>query len=297
MTKPRLGNLAVTGAVSTGAITKAHESERGEVLRQVDPRTLTPSPFQPRGPIDRTSDAFTALVESVQAHGILQPPTVRELASGALELLAGERRTHAAIAANLPTIPVRVRANVSDAEARALALLENLARENLTPWEEAQGLAALRDALGREGQPSTVRALATLTGRSIGHVSESLSIADRLTRSVMTQAGVTDVQAMNSLTRDALKNAMGATDTPPQERAKLLRMVSGKRARRKQAAPPVSPLSPPPAFTLTGANPRTGPVTLRVKHRVADLTPADARALLDTLAPLLKALRARVAGR
>ena len=221
----RVGNLAVTGAVTTGAIAAAHERGRGEVLRMVDPRTLAPSPFQPRGEIDPASDAFTALVESVRAHGILQPPSVRELAGGALELLAGERRTCAAIAADLPTIPVRVRANVSDADARALALLENLARENLTAWEEARGLAALRDALALAGRPSTVRELAKHSGRSIGHVSESLTMADGLTPDVLKRAGIRDVQTLNNIPRLALVNA--AREADPRDRVATLKIARG----------------------------------------------------------------------
>lgn len=293
MTKSRLGNLAVTGAVSTATITRAHATEREETLRAVDPRTLAPSPFQPRGAIDPASDAFTALVESVRAHGILQPPTVRELPGGGLELLAGERRTRAAIAADLPTIPVRVRAHVTDADARALALLENLAREDLTAWEEARGLAALRDALALAGEPSTVRELAKHSGRSVGHTSESLSMADRLSPDVLALAGVRDVQAMNTLPRDALKSAMGSPKTPPAERAALLRrMLAGYKApapgmptRKKLRAAP---------FTVTGKGPLTKGGAVRITGPVAGYSPDEARALLDTLTPVVKALRARL---
>ena len=291
MTRPRLGNVAVTGDVTTGAIAAAHERGRAEVLRTVDPRALAPSPFQPRGAIDPASEGFTALVESVRAHGILQPPTVREVAGGALELLAGERRTRAAVAAGLATIPVRVRANVSDTEARALALLENLAREDLTPWETAKGLAELRDTLTRAGAPAGVRDLAAHVGKSRSAVGRLLQIADALTPEVGRRARV---PSWDNLPEQSLLNvAAGAT---VEERAALLREVvkgydapaPGKRARRK----PRESLAP---FTVTGAGLVEGKgAALRIVRPVADFTPEDARALLDTLTPVVEALRARL---
>ena len=293
MTRPRLGNVAVTGAVSTGAIEAAHERGRSEVLRTVDPRTLTPSPFQPRGAIDPANEAFISLVESVRAHGILQPPTVRELAGGALELLAGERRTRAAIAAGLATIPVRVRAHVSDADARALALLENLAREDLTAWETARGLAELRDTLTATGAPATVRDLAAHVGKSRSAVGRLLQIADALTPDVVRRAGV---PSWDTLPEQVLLTvAAGAT---PAERAALLRQMGkgyhapapGKRARKKPRTNPRGAAAP---FTITGAL-LEGKGAVRIVRPVADFTPEDARALLDTLAPVVEALRARV---
>jgi len=293
MTKSRLGNLAVTGAVTTGAIARAHAAGREEALRAVDPRALAPSPFQPRGAIDTTDETFTALVESVRAHGIVQPPTVRALAGGTLELIAGERRTRAAIVAGLPSIPVRVRANVTDADARALALLENLAREDLTAGETARGLAELRDMLTASGAPATVRDLAAHVGRSKSAVARLLRISDALTPDVVTRARVPSWDKLPEAVLEGVAN--GAT---PAERVALLRQVakgydtpaSGRRPRRKR----VTTAAPAAAFTVTGVGLLSGKSALRVVRPVADFTVEDARALLDTLTPVVEALRARL---
>ncbi len=97
--------------------------------------------WQPRQAFE--PDAMHDLVESVRAHGVLQPLLVRRRADG-YELLAGERRWRAATAVGLPDVPVVV-LEATDEEALALALIENLQREDLNPIEAAEGYRMLAE--------------------------------------------------------------------------------------------------------------------------------------------------------
>ncbi len=106
---------------------------------------LVPNPDQPRKYFDET--ALSELTASVAEHGILQPLLVRPMPDGSYQIVAGERRYRAALAAGLRDVPVVIR-SLSDAETARLTLIENLQRENLNPLEEARGY---RDLIERYG--------------------------------------------------------------------------------------------------------------------------------------------------
>ena len=89
--------------------------------------------------------ALEELASSIREHGVLQPILVRPLAGGRYELVAGERRWRAAKLAGLKEMPALVR---SDNDAREVAIIENLQRENLNPIEEAEALLALKTERG-----------------------------------------------------------------------------------------------------------------------------------------------------
>jgi ParB family chromosome partitioning protein len=105
---------------------------------------LVPGQYQPRTRMDE--GALYELAESIKAQGIMQPILVRRLTSGAnagkYEIIAGERRSRASKLAGLDAVPVLVR-DVPDEAAAAMALIENMQREDLNPLEEAQGLQRL----------------------------------------------------------------------------------------------------------------------------------------------------------
>ncbi len=104
---------------------------------------LIPGPYQPRREIDDA--AIQELSDSIRAHGIIQPIVVRPAeASGTYEIIAGERRWRAAQRAALHEVPALVK-TVSDQNAMAIALIENIQRENLNPIEEADLLKRLAD--------------------------------------------------------------------------------------------------------------------------------------------------------
>ncbi|WP_333846179.1 ParB/RepB/Spo0J family partition protein [Limnohabitans sp.] len=110
---------------------------------------LVPGMYQPRTRMDE--GALYELAESIKAQGIMQPILVRELIdgphAGKYEIIAGERRSRAAKLAGLDRVPVLVR-NVPNESAAAMALIENIQREDLNPLEEAQGLQRLIKEFG-----------------------------------------------------------------------------------------------------------------------------------------------------
>ena len=110
---------------------------------------LVPGQYQPRTRMDE--GALYELAESIKVQGIMQPILVRRLKSGAnsgkYEIIAGERRFRAARLAGLDSVPVLMR-DVPDESAAAMALIENIQREDLNPLEEAQGLQRLVKEFG-----------------------------------------------------------------------------------------------------------------------------------------------------
>jgi len=101
--------------------------------------------YQPRTRMDEGS--LYELAESIKAQGIMQPILVRPIGGGRYEIIAGERRSRAAKLAGLSEVPVLVK-DVPDEAAAAMALIENIQREDLNPLEEAQGLQRLTSEFG-----------------------------------------------------------------------------------------------------------------------------------------------------
>jgi ParB family transcriptional regulator, chromosome partitioning protein len=116
-----------------------------EELREVPVGSISPNPRQPRRRFEE--EPLQALAGSLGERGVLQPVLVRPKPEGTYELIAGERRWRAAQIAGLKTIPALVRPH-DDAAALELALIENMAREDLNPVEEARACAALVEELG-----------------------------------------------------------------------------------------------------------------------------------------------------
>jgi ParB family chromosome partitioning protein len=116
-----------------------------EELRSLPLDLISPSPNQPRKAFD--DETLQGLAESLSARGVLQPVLVRPVAGGTYELIAGERRWRAAKLAGLDAIPAIVR-DRDDTDALELALIENMAREDLNVVEQARACAALVEELG-----------------------------------------------------------------------------------------------------------------------------------------------------
>jgi ParB family chromosome partitioning protein len=119
--------------------------EDAEQLREIAVELISANRRQPRRHFDEAS--LQALADSIGSSGLLQPVLVRPRAGGTYELIAGERRWRAARMAGLERIPALVRPR-EDAAALELALVENMAREDLNPVEEARACAALVEELG-----------------------------------------------------------------------------------------------------------------------------------------------------
>jgi ParB family transcriptional regulator, chromosome partitioning protein len=144
------------------------ETPQGESLQILSLDRLRPGKYQPRTKMDAASLAELAL--SIKEQGIMQPILVRPVDGGRFEIVAGERRWRAAQQAGLREIPALVK-NVPDQSALAVALIENIQREDLNPLEEANGLQRLIDEFGL-----THEAAAKAVGRSRSAVSNLLRL-------------------------------------------------------------------------------------------------------------------------
>jgi ParB/RepB/Spo0J family partition protein len=125
------------------------EQSGGGRLRDIGLEEVHANPSQPRKLFDDAS--LTALADSIRQRGVLQPIIVQPRPGGGYELIAGERRWRASQIAGTPTIPALVVGPVGGAQAIELALIENVAREDLGVIEGARTIAALLDELERHG--------------------------------------------------------------------------------------------------------------------------------------------------
>jgi ParB family chromosome partitioning protein len=135
------------------------------VGRMVPIELIEPNPSQPRQVMGDLSE----LIASIGEKGILEPLLVRQRGER-FQIIAGERRYHAAVQAGVRELPVMVR-EVDDAEVIELALIENLQRKDLTPFEEAEALSGLAEKCGY-----THEDLARRLGKSRTSITESLSL-------------------------------------------------------------------------------------------------------------------------
>ena len=111
-----------------------------EELRSLAVDSISAGKYQPRRRFDE--DLLQELADSIKSQGVIEPIIVRSIAAGRFELIAGERRWRASQLAGMSEIPALVR-NIDDRSAIAIALIENIQREDLSPLEEAQSLARL----------------------------------------------------------------------------------------------------------------------------------------------------------
>jgi len=156
-------------------LTRRHETPVGRVVAIA---ALRPNPHQPRASMGDLSD----LVDSIQVHGVLEPILVRRIGRNeaadvavkagepTLEIISGERRYRAALAGGLIEVPV-VEMDVNDEQALEIALVENLQRKDLTPFEEADGYRQLLEqfSYGHER-------IAEVIGKARSTITESLML-------------------------------------------------------------------------------------------------------------------------
>ncbi|MDD5056913.1 MAG: ParB/RepB/Spo0J family partition protein [Sideroxydans sp.] len=143
-------------------------SKQNDVLRDLKVEQLKPGKYQPRSRMDESS--LNELAASIKVQGVMQPILARELTEGGFEIIAGERRWRAAQLAELKIVPVIVR-KVEDNAALAMALIENIQREDLNPLEEAVGIQRLIDEF-----QMTHQAAADAVGRSRSAASNLLRL-------------------------------------------------------------------------------------------------------------------------
>ncbi|WP_395377898.1 ParB/RepB/Spo0J family partition protein [Marinicella sp. W31] len=144
---------------------------KAEVERSTLPiEQLQPGEYQPRSHMDK--EKLQELSDSIRSQGIVQPIIVRKLEKGRYEIIAGERRWRAAQLAQLSEVPVVIK-DVSDQQTIAMALIENIQREDLNPLEEAMALQRLIDEFSLTHQQA-----AEAVGRSRVAVSNLLRLLD-----------------------------------------------------------------------------------------------------------------------
>jgi ParB family chromosome partitioning protein len=165
-----------------------HGRSRGGV-RNIDVARITPNPEQPRLAMEPVG--LDELAASIREHGVLQPILVRPLEDGEFQLIAGERRWRASMAAGLATIPALVE-EIDDDTALEISIIENLQREDLSPLDEA----AMYDRMVREHGYS-VRRLAQKLGKDKGYLENRLRLAD----------APDEVRELVSLRKDTLSHA------------------------------------------------------------------------------------------
>jgi ParB family chromosome partitioning protein len=172
------------------------EATPADTLRNLPVDALAPGKYQPRKTMDQ--DKLAELAESIRAQGVIQPIVVRDLGGQRYEIIAGERRWRASQLAGLTEIPVVLR-EVDDRTVVAMALIENIQREDLNPLEEASALQRLidefdlthaqaADAVGRSRAavsnllrllelPREIRALVDTRALEMGHARALLTLA------------------------------------------------------------------------------------------------------------------------
>ena len=206
-------------------------------LRPVPVDMIDPSPNQPRRMFDE--DSLMSLAGSIRARGVLQPVLVRPLVSGRYELIAGERRWRAAKLAELTAIPAVVRRH-DDAASLEVALIENMAREDLNPVEEARACAALVEELGLTREDVGLR-----VGRSRVAVSNLIRLLDLpdealelIERGALTEGHgralllAADHAARRTLARDAAHHRWSVREL--ESRARAAGTPSDRRRRLRQ---------------------------------------------------------------
>ena len=188
------------------------DDKTDDTLRELKVGQLKPGKYQPRSHMDQA--ALNELAASIKAQGVIQPILARELADGGYEIIAGERRWRAAQIAGLSLVPVLVR-KVEDNAALAMALIENIQRENLNPLEEAVGIQRLideflmshqtaADAVGRSRSatsnllrllklPQTIQDMVMQGQLDMGHA-----------RALLALEGVAQITAANKIVAEAM---------------------------------------------------------------------------------------------
>ncbi|HET9739950.1 MAG TPA: ParB/RepB/Spo0J family partition protein [Solirubrobacteraceae bacterium] len=196
------------------------DTDRGSELRQVPVDLIEPNPHQPRQEFDE--GAIVALSESLQERGVLQPVLVRPVPGGTYELIAGERRWRAARLAGFDTVPALVRPD-DDAASLELALIENMAREDLNPVEEARACAMLVEELG-------------LTREDVGRrVGRSRVAVTNLLRLLDLPAEVLDLIAAGHLTEGHGRALLTASDHETRRRLARTAVQEGWSVRQTEA--------------------------------------------------------------
>ena len=236
------------------------EAADASALQSIAIDRIRPGKYQPRTRMDET--ALSELADSIREQGVMQPILVRPVEGGRFEIVAGERRWRAAQRAGLKDVPALVK-NVPDNNALALALIENIQREDLNPLEEAVGLQRLVTEFGL-----THEAAAKAVGKSRSAVSNLL----RLTQ----LAKPAQEYLMNGGLEMGHARALLALSTA-QQTAAATRVVNGALSVRETEKLVLTLLNPAKRAARRSAHAGRDPDTLRLETELAERLGAKVR--------------------
>lgn len=235
MAKPNKGLGRGLDALLSGS-----KSEKDDVLRELNVTLLQAGKYQPRSYMD--AESLNELANSIKSQGVMQPILVRQINDEQYEIIAGERRWRAAQLAGLTHVPVLVR-SVKDNVALAMALIENIQRENLNPLEEAVGIQRLIDEFEMTHQQA-----ADAVGRSRSAASNLLRLLNLSpavqellmhgkldmghARALLGLAGAEQISAANQIVLEALsvREAEGLVQNWAKQHAATVAKTSPKAA-------------------------------------------------------------------
>jgi len=214
----------------------AGDEAKKEIQRSLPVGDLQPGKYQPRTQMDKAS--LEELAASIRAQGLMQPILVRPVAVDRYEIIAGERRWRAAQLAGLKEVPTLIR-EIADDAALAMALIENIQRENLNPLEEALGLQRLVDEFAMTHQQA-----ADAVGRSRPAASNLLRLL-QLAKPVqdMLMAGEIDMGHARALLPLASALQIGLAQRVVQ---KGLSVRETERLVQRELTPPAAKMPPKP---------------------------------------------------
>src|SRR4051812_38433641 len=261
-------------------------------LRRIPVELIRPNPDQPRKEFN--GESLLALAESIEAKGVLQPLVVRALPGGTYELIAGERRLRAAKIAKLETVPAIIR-DAEGSERLELALLENVAREDLNPVDEARACATLVDDLG-----VSKAELASRIGKSRPAVANAIRLLDLpddvlelIERSELTGAHgrallmTRENDTRRRLAREAVVAGWSVKETEKRAKAEQ-QQLDGEATHAGRPRPPADLVDAmaPAADALTAAtghDVRVKATASGVRAEIAFESPAEAVALAELI--------------
>lgn len=263
------------GSVDENAMISSSSTQNG--LASLAVAMIEPLPGQPRRHFDEA--ALDELAASISARGVIQPVIVRPLGAGRFQLVAGERRWRAAQRARLHEIPALVR-DLDDRDAMALALIENIQREDLNPVEEARAYHRLS-----QDESLTQAEIARLVDKSRSHVAnlqrllalpeEVLDLVEQGALSMGHARALIGHARAVELARDAAARKLSVRDV--EALAKIGEGVSKGARRARASRDPAKDADIAavqghleeflglPVHIKTHADPRTGAVTIRYR--------------------------------
>jgi ParB family chromosome partitioning protein len=246
----------------------------GETIGRLVPiEDVEPNPDQPR----QTLGDLSELIASVREKGVLEPILVRQI-GGRFQIVAGERRYRAAVEAGLAELPCVIR-ETSDAEMMELALVENLQRKDLTPFEEADGLGVLADRYGY-----THEAMAEKLGKSRSSITETLSLK-AMPEDVRQLCRLADIQSKSVLLQIVRQGS-------PEKMVALLERLQDSGATRADARRLVQKGDPKrhgrPRHFVFKLSPKGAPFSLSLRFKRSQV---EKQEIIRTLESILESLR------